>query len=71
MTKKKIRVSFDFNPEAYEKLNELHKKSGSSTKADAVRNAIRLYLMLLDRTKEGYEIHYKRGDEDQRIEIIF
>lgn len=44
----KVRVQFDFTPEALSRLDELKDKSGAATRAETLRNALRFYEWLLD-----------------------
>lgn len=40
---KKVRVQFDFSPEALQRLENLREKSGAATRAETVRDALSLY----------------------------
>jgi hypothetical protein len=39
----KIRVQFDFTPDAYERLEAITSASGAISRAETVRNALSLY----------------------------
>ena len=39
----KQRVQFDFSPEALQRLEDLKEKVDASTKAEVVRNALKIY----------------------------
>ena len=39
----KIRVQFDFTPDAYERLEAIMAESGAASRAETVRNALSLY----------------------------
>jgi hypothetical protein len=43
----KIRVQFDFAPDALQRLDELKQESGARTRAETVRNALSLYEWFL------------------------
>ena len=47
MTEKQ-RVQFDFSPEALKRLDTIKEKTGASTRAEAVRMALRAYEWLVD-----------------------
>ncbi len=42
-TNTKQRVQFDFSPEALKRLEDLKEQTDASTKAEVVRNALKLY----------------------------
>lgn len=42
-TKRKERLQFDFSPEALQRLDEIKEKTQATTRAETVRNALRLY----------------------------
>lgn len=65
----KIRVQFDFSPESYEELNELQSEVNASTKAEAVRYALRTLQWLVAETKAGRKILVE--DDRNTQEVIF
>jgi metal-responsive CopG/Arc/MetJ family transcriptional regulator len=48
----KTKVQFDFTPEALEKLDSMKALDGAATRAEVVRNALRLYEWFLNEDKE-------------------
>jgi len=52
---KKVRVTIDLKPQAYERLQELEKVTNDS-KADVVRKALQLYHYLSTKVDEGCQI---------------
>ncbi len=68
---KPTRLQFDVTPEALEKLEELKKKAGATTRADLVRNALRLYEWFLSQKSDGNEILVRKGEELVSVEFIF
>lgn len=46
--RRKERVQFDFTPEALQRIDEMKKKTGASTRAETVRNALRVYEWLVE-----------------------
>ena len=48
--KQKERVQFDFSSEALQRLDELKLKVGAATRAETVRNALRLYEWFVNET---------------------
>ena len=39
----KTRVQFDFTPDALQRLDEIKEATGATTRAETIRNALRLY----------------------------
>ncbi len=39
----KTRVQFDFTPDALQRLDEIKESTGAATRAETIRNALRLY----------------------------
>ncbi|MSP03627.1 MAG: hypothetical protein EXR07_21695 [Acetobacteraceae bacterium] len=52
-TLKKNRVQLDFAPRSMERLNTLKTKTESSSYAEVVKNALRLYEALIEETESG------------------
>ena len=71
----KHRIQLDFSANAYKRLEGLVKESGLLTKAETIRNAIRLYEWALLRKDEGYELGSIKENPDgtytQRILEVF
>lgn len=54
--KTKERVQLDFTPEALQKLEEIQKAVGATTRAEVIRNAIRLYSWFITETTPNSKI---------------
>jgi hypothetical protein len=63
----KQRVQFDFSPEALQRLEDLKELVDASTKAEVVRNALKLYEWFVSQVDPNYIIEVK----DQKDQIIF
>jgi hypothetical protein len=48
--KAKERVQLDFSPEALKRLEQLREKVGASTRAEVIRQALRLYEWFIEET---------------------
>jgi len=48
---KKLRVQFDFSPDALERLDDLREASGAATRAETVRDALSLYEWFIKEVK--------------------
>ena len=44
----KIRVQFDFTPEALQRLDEIKRATSAATRAETLRDALRLYEWFID-----------------------
>ena len=64
------RVSLDIESEAYEKLKELQKLTGSSTIAGVFKNSLRLYSLFVTRQNEGFSLIFEKNNERQKVEIV-
>ncbi|PYP86159.1 MAG: hypothetical protein DMG65_19230 [Candidatus Angelobacter sp. Gp1-AA117] len=65
----KIRVQFDFSPEAYQELNDIQSDADASTKAEAVRYGLRTLQWLLSEIKAGRKILVE--DDGAVQEVVF
>lgn len=67
--KQKERVQFDFSPEALQRLDEIKGKVEATTRAEVVRNALRLYEWLVDEVDPDNTI--KVFDKNDQAIAIF
>lgn len=67
--KQKERVQFDFSPEALQRLDEIKEKMEATTRAEVVRNALRLYEWLVNEIDPGSTI--KVVDKNDKTTAIF
>jgi len=65
----RIRVQFDFTREADARLEELKRKVDASTKAEVLRNALKLYEWFVDEINPDYilNVEDKGGKQIFRI----
>ena len=61
-SKKKERVQLDFSTESLERLDELKEKIGASTRAEVVRQALRLFEWFVNETEPSSTIRITNGD---------
>ena len=54
--KNKERLQFDFSTEALKRLDDIKAKTDSSTRAETVRDALRLYEWLVNEVDPDYTI---------------
>lgn len=58
-----IRLQFDFSRKAVERLDELKVVTGSGSRAEIIRNALRVYEYLVEMKEEGYKIQLGKNQE--------
>ena len=65
--KKYKRLQFDFSEDAIGRLDAIVTKTDSMSRAEVVRNALRVYEYIVKKTNEGYNLEFKK--EDQTITV--
>jgi len=60
-------LQFRFSPDAVERLDSLKSKNYFSTRAEVIRNALRLYEYFIEKSEEGYTVQLVRGEEKLTI----
>jgi hypothetical protein len=68
-TQEKVRVQFEFTPEALARLEALKLVTDASTRAEVVRNALRLYEWFVNQAKADNTI--MSVDEGGRVASQF
>lgn len=66
----RLRVQLDFSEDAFNRLEEIRKAKDVATKAEVIRDAIRIYEWLVEQSKAGriIEIQDSEGNQVSRIE---
>lgn len=64
MRKNFKRLQFDFSTDAIDRLDSLVKSSGLSTRAELIRNSLKVYEYLSQMTREGYKLVAKKDKEE-------
>jgi hypothetical protein len=57
------RIQFEFPPDAVERLDRIKQETNSSTYAELVRNALRVYEWMVEAQKKGFEIGLVKDDQ--------
>ncbi len=65
----KQRVQFDFSPDALQRLEDLKEKTDASTKAEVIRNALKLYEWFASQVDPNYVIEVKDQDSNTVFRI--
>ena len=67
---KKIRVTIDFSEQSYERLERLQKMIDTTSKADVIRQALRLLEFVSEKYAEGCSFYMKtKKDDNSQIPI--
>ena len=57
------RIQYQFTPEAFERMKALREKTGASTYAELVRNALRIYEWVHEQEQQGYSLGLIKENE--------
>ncbi len=68
-TKGKERLQFDFTAESLERLDRMKEQAQASTRAEVVRNALKLYEWFLNDTEPDSTIQVL--DKDEKLVFAF
>jgi len=68
--KKEYKLQFRFSIDAVERLDSMVSKTKASTRAEVIRNALRLYEYILDQTEGGYQVQLVKGREKKTIVLL-
>lgn len=66
----KTRVTVDLNENLYVRLEALEHDTGASSKADVIRDALRLYEFLVNLAKSGAKFSVTKGGETETIVLL-
>jgi hypothetical protein len=66
----RLRVQLDFSEDAFDRVEELRREIDAASKADVIREAIRVYEWLAEQAKEGrfIEVQDRGGQQISRVE---
>ena len=62
------RLQFELSGDAIERLNNLKKSTDASSKAEVIRNSLRVYEYITSMIKEGYELEFKK--DKKKVTIV-
>ena len=57
------RVQLDFSEEAFSRLEDLRKETDSTTKAEVIRDALRVYEWIAEQARAGRVIEVQESDK--------
>lgn len=57
------RIQFEFPPDAVERLDRIKQETNSTSYAELVRNALRVYAWMVEAQKKGFEIGLVKDDQ--------
>ena len=64
------RLQIDMSDKALAQLKEIQVATDAQTRAEVIRNALRVYAWLVLQRKEGFDISLLKRRDDQEIEVI-
>lgn len=64
------RIQFDFSPDALDQLDKLVGDTDASSKAEVIRNALRLYEYTVNMLSNNFELTFRRGEELKYVELL-
>ena len=64
------RIQMDMPPKSVERLKRLQNITESSSYAEVLKNALRLYEVIIDEVEAGNEICVKNGDVVSQIHVF-
>ena len=59
----KKRLQFDFTENAIKRVDDIIKKTEAASRAEVVRNALKIYLYLIDKIKDGYVVKIEKAED--------
>lgn len=66
------RVQLDFSPESYQRLLEIQKRAGAESKAELIRDALRIFDWLLTQRDAGKSLKLVTSSgEEELVEELF
>ena len=60
-------IALSMPSEVLEQIDELVTEAGVETRADLIRNGLRLYSWVLEKTKDGYDILARKDDHEIQV----
>ena len=66
----KHRLQFDLSGEQLEQLDALKDRAHAVTRAELVRDALRIYNWLLEQRDAGYELELRKGRKVKSVELL-
>ena len=67
---KTVRVSLDLSEEFFERLEKLEDLVQAGSKADVIREALRLHEYFAKETRAGWDVYLVKGQESVRVKVL-
>lgn len=67
--RRKERIQFDFTPEALQRLDEIKMRTGATTRAETIRNALRAYEWLVEELDPDGIIKLCNKDNEEKATL--
>ncbi len=68
--KEKVRLQFEFTEEALARLKALQSSTDAVTKAEVIRNALRVYEWLVQKDTEDYAFQIVKDGQATQLELF-
>lgn len=65
----KQRVQIDMSPRAVGQLDAIQKATDASSRAEVIRNALKVYGYIVDQKRRGVEVTLLKKTKDEEIEV--
>ena len=66
----KHRVQIDMSSRALNQLDEIRKRIDAGSRAEVVRNALRVYAYILQERDRGFEVSLLKRMNDREVEVV-
>lgn len=67
---KKHRLQFDVSEETLTEIDGLKQQTGAATRAELLREALKLLAWYRKKKSEGYSLEVTKGDERKEVELV-
>lgn len=66
----KTRLQFDVNETQLAELDELKGDAGAASRAEVVRDALRLYRWVIDKRRDGHTLKLYKNGKSETVHIL-
>ena len=68
--KNEVKLQFRCSAAAVQRLDEIVKRSRLVSRAELIRNSVRLYEYVIEQMEEGYEVELVKGKKRRKIVLL-
>ena len=66
----RLRVQFDFSPQAFKRLENIRKLAEARSNAEVVRDALRVYEWFIEQKRANNKLQVVTGDTIKEVELL-